>query len=106
MKCPTCSQRMGVQYRYDVQGKRYGMLPGVVRVYACSRCHRTRRTLEVAQDLLRDQADHHEARRQRYLRETATLKEKLDWMMRPSEVTERKLKRVRAKAIELMELTF
>lgn len=97
---------MTLKYKYVVAGKRYGRLPGVVRVYACHACPHTVRCLEVHETLLLDWARQWEARRQGWIKEQAALQAKVNWLLMPSQHADDKLKGIRQDLIRLIERTF
>lgn len=106
MTCPACQGKFRLKYKYRVQGKRYGRVPGVVRVYVCGACHTTVRYLEVSETFLLDWARQWEARRQDWIRETASLREKVNWLLMPATQADDKLKAIRQELIRLIEQTF
>jgi Ser-tRNA(Ala) deacylase AlaX len=80
-------------------------MPGRVRVYRCE-CGQEVRSIEITVDRLTAGLDLYQENIQRHIRKNAELKEKLDWMKRPVNMRQHKIERLRAKIIELLDITF
>lgn len=105
MKCPHCQKRMTMKSQYRVKGLRYGSVPGLKRVYFCKCCCCEYKTVETLETYLTEQQEQFEKRRQKWIRETASLKQEIYYLTMPVNTGEGKLKRVRQGLIDLIQQT-
>ena len=106
MQCPCCRVKLTLLYKYQVQGKRYNTLPGLIRVYVCPACQQRFRFVEIHEERLQEWSGQWEQRRQDWIREKAKLEQKLYWLNQPSTYAEQRLLEIRRSLIHVIEHTF